>query len=84
MRALAILALVACHHAAPACPTPPPVTIVAPRAPCALPQLPGPLDLQGKPAAGGIVVTQDRWAELAGWLSAVDSWITAAQGCISP
>ncbi len=84
MRALLIV-LVACAHPAPKCPSPPPVTIVAPRLPCTLPKMPAPSKAVGFPSADGqsILISKSDWSALAGDLLLVHAWIDKAQACLS-
>ena len=85
MRALVLVALVGCGHT---CPKPlpvAPVTIVAPRVPCNLPAIPTPLGAAtGRKAPDGIsvLVSQEEWAEVGGYLYALSQWVKSAESCI--
>ena len=63
----------------------PPVVIQAPKTPCVLPDLPGPIVLDAAPMAGnpdGLLISRAKLAELGGYLVRAQGWIETAQGCI--
>ena len=62
----------------------PVVTIIAPRPPCGLPELPQPIPFVGFPSPDGtqIYVSKTDMAGLAIYLSQIREWITSASACL--
>ena len=93
MRWLVILLplLLACRKPCPACATlpvrpvsEPVVTVVAPRPPCVLPELPQPIPFVGFPSPDGsqIYVSVTDMRALAVYLAGMRAWITGASVCL--
>lgn len=86
--AIIIIALTACGPKCPTCPkpiTPVPVVIVKAPPPCALPELPAPIQGLGvpDPQRDGYFVPRQSWALLGGYVAGVREWIVAASGCLT-
>ena len=80
-----LVTLVSCSRPAPKCPTPPPVTVIAPRVPCDLPAIPAPFGAAiGFPSPDGqsIYVSKTEWANLGGYLMGISEWVIAVRDCI--
>jgi len=82
VRALALIALIACGSSKPKPVPPVPETIAAPPLECALPELPGPIaPTIGWPTPDQVMISKTDFLLMIDFVSALRDWVFAAQAC---